>query len=442
MATYTSDAHPPCSLVVFAFGSPFFPRWIAIARRGHHHGGMKSNRRRFLKTTLSAGLLAAATRVGRAGESKLIPVVELDRVLSEPVLKLDFVKSPVNVESLELLRNGKAYLLRARSSEGVEAITVPNPTRMAETYPIFLKHIAPVFLKRTRGNSKRCYGMSIAIIVITSYKGLALWVGVAAVEMALLELMGQTVRRPVADFFGGVLKRDIPVYYASGNRGNRPEEEIEYLRKLVAGSGVKAIKFRLGGRMNRNADSLPGRTEALIPLVRKTFGDDFTLYADSNSSYDAREAIRIGRLLEEHRYGFYEEPCPFDACGDKGGSRRAHDPGRPGEQEFSLHRWKWSIASASHGYRAARLALRRRLHSRHAGGSDGGRGRDDGGPSYVGGRARPPGRGPLRLVYAERGPLHGVQGEYRPARDLRNGVVEVRKRRRPLPDRTRLRREH
>src|SRR5206468_6183924 len=134
---------------------------------------------------------------------------------------------------------------------------------------------------------------------------------VAAAEIALLELMGRVANRPVADFFGGAVRREVPVYFASGVRGNTPEQEIEHLQKLVAGSGVKAIKFRLGGRMSRNADSLSGRTEALIPLVRKTFGDQITLYADSNSSYDAPEAIRIGRIMQDYGYGFYEEPCPF-----------------------------------------------------------------------------------------------------------------------------------
>ena len=37
-----------------------------------------------------------------------------------------------------------------------------------------------------------------------------------------------------------------------------------------------------------------------------------TLYADSNSSYAAKHAIRIGRLMEEHGNGFVEEPCRFD----------------------------------------------------------------------------------------------------------------------------------
>jgi L-alanine-DL-glutamate epimerase-like enolase superfamily enzyme len=136
------------------------------------------------------------------------------------------------------------------------------------------------------------------------------------------------------------------VYFASGNRGNRPEEEVAHLQKLVAGSGVKALKFRLGGRMSRNEDSLPGRTEALIPLVRKTFGKDFTLYGDANSSYDATHAIRVGKLMEENGYGFYEEPCEFD---DLWATRDVADaltiPVAGGEQEFSLHRWKWAIAN-------------------------------------------------------------------------------------------------
>lgn len=96
--------------------------------------------------------------------------------------------------------------------------------------------------------------------------------------------------------------------------------------------------------MSRNADSLPGRTEALIPLVRKEFGDDMTLYADSNSSYDTENAIRIGRIMEEHAYGFYEEPCPFD---DLWSTKEVSDaldiPVAGGEQEFSLRRFQWTI---------------------------------------------------------------------------------------------------
>jgi L-alanine-DL-glutamate epimerase-like enolase superfamily enzyme len=60
-------------------------------------------------------------------------------------------------------------------------------------------------------------------------------------------------------------------------------------------------------------------------------------YADSNGSYDVPEAIKIGRLLEEYKYVFYEEPVPFRLVrGDEGGASRPLDPIAGGEQEASL----------------------------------------------------------------------------------------------------------
>lgn len=39
----------------------------------------------------------------------------------------------------------------------------------------------------------------------------------------------------------------------------------------------KAIKFKIGGRMSKNADYPPGRTEALIPLLREKLGDEMII---------------------------------------------------------------------------------------------------------------------------------------------------------------------
>ena len=90
---------------------------------------------------------------------------------------------------------------------------------------------------------------------------------------------------------------------------NSPMEAIICTHALVlatSGSetGASAIKFRVGGMLSNNRDSVPGRSEALIPMVREAFGDHMTIYADSNSSYDANNAIRLGRMMQEHDYGF------------------------------------------------------------------------------------------------------------------------------------------
>src|SRR5438477_12265586 len=103
---------------------------------------MTSSRRTFLQR--SGAALAASAGItlwdDHAADASVTKAA-LDRVLDEPVLKTDFLKEPVTVASVELLRNGRNYLLRTRSTAGVEVITVPNPERMTQTFPIFLRNI-------------------------------------------------------------------------------------------------------------------------------------------------------------------------------------------------------------------------------------------------------------------------------------------------------------
>ena len=311
---------------------------------------MQISRRSFIQSaaagTVSGGVLGCATsqKKGAGGGPARVSTQELARVAQQPVLKLDALKEPMIVESVELLRNKNTFLLRTRSKAGVEAITVPNSSRMEQLYPLFLSSIMPFFVGKDARELENHLWEVFRWRDNYKYQGLALWCGVAAMEMALLELMAQTAQRPVADFFGGAIRRDIPIYTASGVRGNKPEEEIEHLKKLVEESGARALKFRLGGRMNKNVDSLSGRSEALIPLVRKTFGDQMTLYADANSSYDVKNSIRIGRMMEEQGYGFFEEPVEFDRIWEcKEVADALTIPIALGEQEFSERRFAWCI---------------------------------------------------------------------------------------------------
>jgi len=303
---------------------------------------MKTTRRAFLTTAMGTGFAASGclTAAERSGPDK----AALDRILAEPVLRRELFKSPVKIESLELLRDGAKFLVRARSADGAESVTVPNNSRLLDVYPLYLKRVAPFFVGKDARDLESLLAELYRDQSNYKFQGLAFWVCVATVEMAMLDLMGQIAGAPIGELLGTVRRRDIGVYRASGNRGNKPEAEIEYLKRIVAETGAKAVKFRLGGRMSKNADSLPGRSEALIPLVRKAFGDAVTLYADSNSSYDVPNAIRIGRLMEEHQYAMFEEPCEFD---DLWATKEVSDaltiPVGLGEQEFSMRRFQWVI---------------------------------------------------------------------------------------------------
>jgi L-alanine-DL-glutamate epimerase-like enolase superfamily enzyme len=307
---------------------------------------MSMRRRSFVGTFLGSAFLPWTARRGTADEHPRATSERLAEVAAAPVLRLDGLEKPVKIASMELLRNRRNFLVRVRTADGAEGLAVPNAMHMIHAYPIFLNRVAPFFTGKDARHLEPLLWELYRHDDNYKYQGLAFWVCVAAAEFAVLDLLGKLSDKSVGDLLGGVKRREIAVYRASGNRGNTPEEEVAYLKEIVAESGAKALKFRLGGRMSKNADSLPGRTEKLIPLAREAFGKEMTLYGDSNSSYDAKEAIRIGRLMEEHDYAFYEEPCQFDHLEEtKAVADSLKIPIAGGEQEFSEDRFRWTIAN-------------------------------------------------------------------------------------------------
>jgi len=307
---------------------------------------MKLTRRSLFRTALGASALASSSRRAKADEGARDIYERLDKAATAPVLTVTSIERPVRVASMELLRNGRNFVVRVRSTDGREGISVPNAMHMVHLYPIFVNRVAPFFVGKDARQLEPLLWELYRHDDNYKYQGLALWVCAAAAEFALLDLLGKVAGRPSGDLLGGVKRREIAVYRASGNRGNTPEEELAYLKRIVAETGAKALKFRLGGRMSRNVDSLPGRTEALIPLVREAFGKEMTLYADANSSYDVANAIRIGKVMEEYGYAFYEEPCRFDHHEEtKAVADALRIPVAGGEQESSEFRFRWVIAN-------------------------------------------------------------------------------------------------
>lgn len=300
-----------------------------------------------------AGAIAAGVGPAFAANSPYKPkarsgpsMEDLARTAALPVLKRDGLGTPVIIDSIDLLKAGKEYFVRVRSKDGAMGISVCNPPRADYLDRILKNLVVPAFLKKDARDLDNLLWEAYRHDDNYKLYGIALWSPLAWVEMAILDMLGRINGKSIGQLLGDVRRKEIAVYVASGRRDTTPPQEIEYLQSLVEKSQAKALKFRLGGRMSRNADAMPGRTETLIPLVRKTFGDDFDLHGDSNSSYDPAHAIPVGRMLEEYKYVYYEEPCEFDALEDNKKVRDALSiPIALGEQEYSEWRFRWSIAN-------------------------------------------------------------------------------------------------
>ncbi|MBI1389498.1 MAG: mandelate racemase/muconate lactonizing enzyme family protein [bacterium] len=303
------------------------------------------SRRRFIQTTALSTAMGAAPVVLAEGER---PSVEsLEAAAARPVLKKEYLSSPAVIESIQLYQSDGWYYVKARSKDGAEGFSITND-RAAVLYPLLAERVIPYFIGK---DARELDALVDGVYVYASnYKlqGLALWCCVAWVEMSLLDLLGKQCGKAAGDLLGGIVRREISMYAASGNRNTTPQEEAKILAGLVERYGVRAVKFKVGGRMSHNLDSMPGRTEGLIPLARKTLGDDIVIFADSNGSYDPPKAIEVGRMLEDINAGFFEEPCPFDHLDDtlRVADALAIDVAG-GECESSQRRFRWMVENGA-----------------------------------------------------------------------------------------------
>ena len=264
-----------------------------------------------------------------------------------PVLDRERLKTPIFIDRIDMLRRDGQYFVRAVCTEGVSGWALCNPRRMPSAFAILPRRVAPFLIGKDARDLDRLIDGVFLDKSNYKWQGLAFWITVARAELAILDLIGQRSGLPVHTLLGGKVRNSVGVYYANGDRENSAQWVVDRLKASVAESGAKAVKFKLGARMRTTARST-ARDLELVPMVRKAFGDDMTIYADANGSYDVDTAVRIGRLMEEHGYGFFEEPVPFDYLEE---TRQVADalsiPVAGGEQESSLWRFEWMIANGA-----------------------------------------------------------------------------------------------
>ena len=131
------------------------------------------------------------------------------------------------------------------------------------------------------------------------YEGVSI-VGLAAVDNALWDLRGKAAGLNVAHLIGAC-RPAVPTY-ASG--GLWLGSSIDELQKEAAGfvaRGFRAVKTRVG-------PTEPEKMVARVAAVREAVGPDIGIMVDANQQMSVKQAIRIGRMMEELDLTWFEEP--------------------------------------------------------------------------------------------------------------------------------------
>ena len=319
---------------------------------------MKTNRRKFISKAVAGGLATGAVPlIANSAAEEATPKesliqsreAKLDEILKQPVLKRELFESPVIIETLELLEYDNRYICRVRSSDGAVGISVAHYD-MAIFFPIFIKKLQPFFM----GKDARDLDLILERVLFYGLNfrlnGIALGIPLATIEFAILDMLGHISGKPLGQLVGDIHNPEVGVYVATEFRHLPLEEHFEKIQQAVAQHEVNALKIKIGymhyGTTDIHYPGIPGKSEKLIPMVRQHFGEDMFIYADSNGYYDVEGAIKIGKLLEENRYSYFEEPVMFDRFEDiKKVSDALTIPIANGEQDHSFTNFRWLIAN-------------------------------------------------------------------------------------------------
>ena len=256
----------------------------------------------------------------------------------------------------------------------------------------------------------------------------------AYVEQSLFDMLGKTAHKQAAELMGGVLRKEIAVYLSGSGRETTAEEEVDVYVKGVEQTGAKAVKFKIGGRMSANKDAYPGRTDKIFEIAAKTLAGKVTLMADANGTYSADKAIEVGKRLQEMKYLWFEEPCPWEELSETKKVADALDIKIAfGEQDSSLWLFQWMIENKAidvvqpdlnynggfiRAARVARMARKANMwicpHNTQTGAAS---------VNILHFAASTPNIGPW-MEYVSRGPAK-KESWYTPNFEIRNGVIPL-----------------
>lgn len=247
----------------------------------------------------------------------------------------------MKIQKIETFCNEFVGFVRVTTDDGREGWGQVSTYNADITTLVLHRQVAPYAL----GQDAADFDALLDRIVEIEFKfpGSYLRRALAGLDTALWDLRGKLAGKSVCELLGGQ-PRPFPVYASSMRRDITPEQEAERLARLRDAHGYQVFKFRIGKECGHDEDEWPGRTEAIVPAIRRTLGPDVALLVDANCCYTPKKAIEVGRMLDDHGICHFEEPCPYWKFEWTAEVRAALEPlsieVTGGEQDCDLAQWR------------------------------------------------------------------------------------------------------
>lgn len=167
-------------------------------------------------------------------------------------------------------------------------------------------------------------------------------VGISCLEIALWDIIGKAVKKPVYKLLGGF--QDQIIAYASQPEPPRGMESPEYCAQFTLdaiNNGFKVVKLHIGN--DAKAD------KEIVKSIRDTVGYDVDIIVDVVGRYSHQTAFKMLSVYEKYEILFLEEPLPSnDLDGLSALANKSTIPLSGGENLFGIYEFKEALVKGSY----------------------------------------------------------------------------------------------
>src|SRR5256886_1415783 len=175
-----------------------------------------------------------------------------------------------------------------------------------------IKAITPLVVGQDPFDAERVW-QDLFALTYTSVRGIPtlarqqrpLVTAMSAIDIALWDLKGKAIGRPVWALLGGALRRRVPAYVTGFyyRDGERPDDLVREAAMYVA-QGYRTLKVKVGG-LTPEADA------ERVGVIRKAVGKDVAIMLDANQGWNLPTAVRAATLCAPHDIFWLEDPMPW-----------------------------------------------------------------------------------------------------------------------------------
>jgi galactonate dehydratase len=200
--------------------------------------------------------------------------------------------------------------LKVTTDEGLVGVGEARPLNRTDTLLGYLQESAPRYIlgadpfeieRLTQRMFREDFGRAGEIVMT----------GMALVEIACWDIMGQALGQPVYRLLGGAVRDKIKAYANGWYTVERTPEEFHAAAKRVVAKGYRALKFDpFGAGFYELERAEKRRVIELTEAVYDAVGPDVEILVEMHGRFNPVTAVEMTRELARFKPAWIEEPTP------------------------------------------------------------------------------------------------------------------------------------